>query len=226
MSKHNLKQISMKPIFTSFLLVLIAFHSTAQEEKKLSYSIQLECYPLEAHINSETPFSCAGQTVQFGVSLPVGQHIDLGVIAGVYFHYRISKVAPNLYLYAPVQVSANFHTKNNRFGVEIATGFPLKLYEYQSYIFSEGFWFKDLYSDNPEQRFQQNTLYKRNNIVAVSNLRFKLAFNDQQRWFFNAGLRLMNYRRRFKEEGLHQPEYVVPGLESYWNISLGLEYRL
>lgn len=216
----------MKPVVTSFLLVLIAFHSTAQEEKKLSYSIQLESHLLEYYLRSGTPFNYAGQTAQFGVSWPVGQHIDLGVKAGVYFHYRISKVAPNLYLYAPVQVSANFHTRNNRFGVEIATGFPLKLYEYQSCIFGRGFWFKDEYSEDPEDEFQKNNIYKRNNIIAVTNLRFKFAFNDQQRWFFNAGLRLMNYRRRYKELGLHKPEYVVPGLESYWNVSLGLEYRL
>lgn len=217
---------NMKPIFTTFLLFFVALHSTAQVENKLHYNFQLECYPLEAHLWSTTLFSYAGQTAQFGVALPISKRIDLGFNAGMYFQYRLSKVAPNVYLYAPIQTFVNFHTLNNRFGVEIATGFPLKLYEYKSYIFEEGFWFKDEYSEDPEDEFQKNTLYKRNNIIAVSNLRFKFAISERQRLFLTTGLRLMNYRRRFKEEGLHKPEYVVKGLESYWNISLGLEYKL
>ena len=216
----------MKYIFTCFLMCHVIFHTMAQKERKLYYYTQLEFYPLEAHLWSTTLFSYAGQTAQFGVALPISKRIDLGFNAGMYFQYRLSKVAPNVYLYAPIQTFVNFHTLNNRFGVEIATGFPLKLYEYKSYIFEEGFWFKDEYSEDPEDEFQKNTLYKRNNIIAVSNLRFKFAINDRQRLLISTGLRLMNYRRRFKEEGFHEPEYVVKGLESYWNLSLGLEYRL
>jgi len=213
----------MKPISLIFLFFLV-FSCYSQDEKKLQYHVNLECYGLEIYSQIGN-ISYAGQTAQFSANYPLGKWINLGVTSGIYYHYRESRLAPNVYSYLPFQASVNFHTLNKRFGVEFATGFPFKLLEYKSYIHPNGFWYKDVYAENPDLDFQKNELIKRNNIILMTNVRLKFRMTHTDKWFITIGMRTINYRERSKKSGYLQPEFVVKGIHFYSNLSMGLEYR-
>lgn len=216
----------MKPFYLSTILIINAFLSFSQERKELNYTVKLEGYFYESYIYHFNG-TYAGQTGMFQLSYPIGKRFDLGINAGVYLHYRESRLAPNVYLYCPIQGALNFHTLKNRFAIEIATGFPIKLKEYKPYIVHQEFWYKDVYDqgESPEEQFQQNEIYKRQSIFLVSNFNLKFRVKNTQRLYFTTGIRMMNFRRGFKEYGLNQPEYVLKNIETYLNTSLGLEFR-
>lgn len=216
----------MKPTYISTLFIISSFLSFSQERKELNYSVKLEGYIYEKYIHAFNG-TYAGQTGMFQLSYPIGKRFDLGINAGIYLHYRESRLAPNVYLYCPIQGALNFHTLKNRFAIEIATGFPIKLKEYKPYIVHQEFWYKDVYDqgESPEEQFQQNEIYKRQSIFLVSNFNLKFRIKKTERFYLTTGIRMMNFRRGFKEEGLNQPEYVLKNIETYLNASLGLEFR-
>jgi hypothetical protein len=216
---------------TFFFMLLLNgnfISSSFCQEVELETSISLESHILEYYQtgkgSADGTYNYCGQTFSGSISYFPGHHWGIGGNMGIYYHQRKGIGQANIYAYLPMQLNVRFHTINKRFQAEISSGYPVKLHAYKPYIGTGGFWYRD--ADPNSGNFQYDTIQTRSGIHLISNLRFKFCLDQPHHWYLTTGIRHLLYTRKNLHYTFEGVGYIKEsGPYSYFNYSIGLEYR-
>jgi hypothetical protein len=209
---------------------LLCGYATAQETKqRLKIGASIEVYGLEYYDNgSMASVRYCGQTLSGTIGYDLGRHWRVGASAGIYYHQRVWKGTSTFHVFAPLQLTCSFHTLNERFQVEIASGYPVQLKEATPFIGRTGFWYREQYPDPMD--YPSYKAHVRKPLHLMSNLRVKFQLKKHPQWYITAGIRHLVYSttlRYYNNSGTAY--FVYPGQVfgpyHYFDASFGLEYR-
>ena len=208
---------------------MFTLNSSAQQ--RFHSTIGVESYLGEYFVNYDILSQYSGQSFRFNTLYSINNKLSIGIVTGLFYHTRKDKYARSNYAYVPLQLSLSFLNKKEKFGLSLSLGLPLNQIKKDSYIGSEGFWYKQIatkptfYSEYQTAYYVSQTLM-RERIYMINNLRLRFALDSFNKVYLITGLQ--HYWYSFYTYGGgsigNNPNLIYKN-EHLINLSLGLEYH-